>query len=268
MGSFIKLSAPDSKGFWEVPVLFEDEHLIALDKPSGLAVSRTWFNTEGPNLMQLLHEGIAAGKKWGVERGLSYLMNAQRLDEAASGLVLLAKSKPVLVALLDAIGSNAFTREYVALVRGEPPEDSFEVEAKLAPQRFHPGLVRVDQKAGKQSRTRFEVTERLAKYAMVRCVPFPERPHQVRAHLSHAGFPVVGDRPYRGRLLLLSSLKPDYHLKPNQEERPLLAKAGLHAEKLRFQHPVTKVEVEITAPLPKDLLVALKYLRRFAPPRT
>jgi len=76
----IKLSAPATKEFWEIPVLFEDEHLLALDKPSGLLTSPDRYNPDRPNLMQLLHEGIAAQKPWVKTHGLTYLSNAHRLD--------------------------------------------------------------------------------------------------------------------------------------------------------------------------------------------
>ena len=101
MTSAIKLSDPPTKGFWEIPVLFEDEHLLALDKPQGLLSSPDRYDPERPNLMRLLHHGIRDAKPWAAERKLDYLMNAHRLDLETSGVMLLAKSKPVLVALAN-----------------------------------------------------------------------------------------------------------------------------------------------------------------------
>ena len=83
-------------------------------------------------------------------------------------------------------------------------------------------------------------------------------------HLRQAGLPIVGDTLYGGSPLLLSRLKTDYQLKPGKTERPLIDRVALHAEELRLAHPVTGVEVVITAPWPKDLTVAVKYLRRYA----
>src|ERR1041384_377942 len=83
--SVIKLSSPATREFWEIPVLFEDAHLLALDKPAGLLTSPDRYDPERPNLMGLLHAGIAAGKPWAVERGLNYLSNAHRLDFETSG---------------------------------------------------------------------------------------------------------------------------------------------------------------------------------------
>jgi len=99
MGDVIKLSAPATREYWEVPVLFEDAHLLALDKPAALLASPDRYDPARPNLMRLLHEAIERGAPWAKTRGLSYLMNAHRLDFETSGIMLLAKSKPILVAL-------------------------------------------------------------------------------------------------------------------------------------------------------------------------
>ena len=91
--------------------------------------------------MKLLHAAIAAGKPWARERGLNYLMNAHRLDFETSGVILLAKNKPALVALANLFGSEKPLKKYVALAQGTPAEDKFEVDAKLAP---HPAENRPD----------------------------------------------------------------------------------------------------------------------------
>src|SRR3954470_23996300 len=101
MSAVIKLSSPATREFWEIPVLFEHEPLLAVDKPSGLLTSPDRYDPLRPNLMKLLHAGIADGKPWSKERGLAYLMNAHRLDFETSGILLLAKNKPVLVQLAD-----------------------------------------------------------------------------------------------------------------------------------------------------------------------
>lgn len=262
--SVIKLSSPAAREYWEIPVLFEDDHLLALDKPAGLLTSPDHGDPLRPNLMQLLHAAIAGAKPWARERGLKYLMNAHRLDFETSGVLLLAKNKPALVALANLFGSEKPGKKYVALVHGSPPEDKFETNAGLAPHPLKIGAQRVDLQNGRKSRTRFEVLERFSGYALLKCEPLPGRTHQVRVHLRHAGLPVVGDLLYGGKRLWLSRLKPDYRLKPGREERPLISRVALHAEELTLPHPVTGQTVVITAPWPKDLKVALKYLRQFA----
>jgi len=260
----IKLSSPATREFWEIPILFEDEHLLALDKPSGLLVSADRYDPARPNLMKLLHAGIAEGKPWANSRSLSYLMTAHRLDFETSGVLLLAKSKPVLVQLADLFGSEKPAKEYVALVQGTPSEPRFETDAKLAPDPLKPAIIRVDQKHGKRARTLFEVMEKFSRWTLLKCQPVPGRTHQIRVHLRSLRLPIVADPLYGGSPLLLSRLKSNFHLKPGRTERPLLSRLALHAESLALAHPVTGATVTITAPWPKDLTVAVNYLRRYA----
>jgi RluA family pseudouridine synthase len=262
--SVVKLSSPVTREFWEIPVLYSDEHLLALDKPAGLLTSPDRNDPERPNLMELMHAGIAAGKPWASEHKLTYLSSAHRLDRETSGLILLAKSKPVLVALADLFGAEKAVQRYIALVHGSPAEDHFETNARLAPHPSNVGMVRVDPREGKKSRTIFEVIERFTGYALLRCQPITTRAHQIRVHLQNSGLKIVGDEIYGGKPLWLSRLKKDYRLKPGREERPLISRVALHAESLTLPHPITSRVITITAPWPKDLRVAVKYLRQYA----
>ena len=264
MSAAIKLSSPATRGFWEIPVLFEDESLLALDKPAGLLTAPDAHDEARPSLMKLLLDGLSAGKPWARERGLTYLSNAHRLDCETSGVILLAKNKPALVALADLFGAETPLRKYVALAWGQPPEPHFEVEAKLAPHPVKPGQMCVNPLEGKKSRTEFEVLEQFSDWTLLRCSPFTDRTHQLRVHLKHAGFPVVADELYGGKKLWLSRLKRDFRLKPGREERPLISRAALHAEELILPHPVTGETVTIKSEWPKDLKVAVKYLRLYA----
>ena len=236
---------------------------MALDKPAGLLTSPDRYDPDRPNLMKLLHAGIADGKPWARERHLVYLMNAHRLDFETSGIILLAKNKPALVALANLFGSEKPAKKYVALAQGRSDRTAFEVDAKLAPHPFTTGLIRVDPKNGKKSKTRFAVLESFEGWTLLQCEPLTGRTHQIRVHLRHVGLPLVGDALYGGRPLWLSRLKRGYRLKPGREERPLIGRVALHAEKLDLPHPVTGAAIAIAAPWPKDLKVAVKYLRQF-----
>jgi 23S rRNA-/tRNA-specific pseudouridylate synthase len=108
------------------------------------------------------------------------------------------------------------------------------------------------------------VLEKFSRWSLVRCTPHGERPQQVALHLDHAGFPVVGDEVHGGKKLWLSRLKRDFRLKPGREERPLIARAALHAAELNLAHPVTGEPLVIQSELAKDLRVAVKYLRLYA----
>ncbi len=264
MSAVIKLSNPATREYWEPAVLFEDEHLLALDKPARLLVSPDRYDPQRPNLMKLLHAGIGRGTPWAKVRGLSYLMNAHRLDFETSGVILLAKSKPVLVALANLFGAEKPVKTYLALVHGRPVKLAFEITASLAPNPVKIGLIRVDEKNGKRSRTVVELLETFRAHSLLKCLPATGRTHQIRVHLRHAGLPLVGDTLYDGGPLLLSHLKSGYRLKPGRTERPLIDRVALHAAELKFAHPVTSADLVITAPWPRDLTVAVKYLRRYA----
>ena len=263
MNGFIKLSSPATGEFWQIPVLFEDDHLLVLDKPTGLLTSPDRSDPQRPCLMNLLHFGIATSKPWVRERALKYLMNAYRLDSETGGVMLLAKDKRVLVALANLFGSGKPFKQYVAIVCGSPTEKRFAVDAKLASHPVKTGVMRVDSKRGKKSETRFEELEKFSGYTLLNAEPLPDRPHQIRVHLRHFGLPVVGDVIYGGRPLRLSSLKSDYRLKEGKVEHPLISRAATHLERLTFPHPVTNEFLTISSPWPKDLKVAVKYLRQF-----
>jgi 23S rRNA pseudouridine1911/1915/1917 synthase len=263
VNSIIKLSSPATREYWEIPVLYHDEHLLGLDKPAGLPTVPEPGDPERPSLMQLLHQAIKEQKPWVRELGVSFLDNAYTLDPDTSGVILLVRSKGVQASLANEFGSEKPLREYVALVQGTPRETTFLIDASIAPHPIRAGLMKIDPHHGKRARTRVELEESFGRWSWVRCYPLTSRTHQVRVHLRRAGHPIVADRSYGGRPLFMSRFKPNYRLKPGHEERPLLARVALHAAKLSLMHPVTGSPVEITAPLPKDLQVALKYLRRF-----
>jgi RluA family pseudouridine synthase len=255
-----------ARGFWEIPVLFEDEHLLALDKPSGILTSPDPAKPDRPDLMKLLHAGIADKKPWSRERNLDYLNNAHTLDDETSGVILLAKNKPAFIALANLFSSQKVAEKYVALVCGQPAEESFEVDAKIAPHPVKLDLMRVDSREGRQAKTKFELLENFPRfgYALLKCEPLTCRTHQIRVHASHIGLKIVGDDLYGGKFLWLSRLKKDYRLKPGREERPLISRVALHLEELVLPHPVTNETVTIKSEWPKDLKVALKYLRQYS----
>jgi RluA family pseudouridine synthase len=273
VSAVVKLSSPATREFWEIPVLFEDEHLLALDKPAGLPtlaetdapVATDVPAVERPSLMKLLHAAIADGKPWARERHLAYLNHEHRLDADTTGVLLLAKNKTAHLALADLFGSDQPQRKYLALVRGTLMEESFEVNARIGPHPVRPGLMRVDKDNGKAAKTKVTLLENFTRagHALLQCEPVTDRLHQLRVHLSHVDLPLVADELYGGKKLWLSRLKKDFRLKPGREERPLLARTALHAEALTLPHPVTGETLIIKSEWPKDLKVAVKYLRLY-----
>jgi 23S rRNA pseudouridine1911/1915/1917 synthase len=263
-GNIIKLSARAAGEFWEIPIVFEDDHLLAVNKPSRLLVSPDRYDPDRPNLMKLLHRDIADHKPWAVQRGLTYLANVHRLDFETTGVLLLAKTKPALVTLANLFGSEKPLKTYTALVHGMPEKDEFEVDVPIGPHPRVLGLMAVSPKSGKKSKTRFTVVQKFRGYTLLKCHPLTGRTHQIRVHLRWMKLSIVGDEAYHGSPLLLSQLKSNYRLRHDREERPLIATVALHAEELSLPHPVSGEQITMTAPWPKDLTVAVKYLKRYA----
>lgn len=247
----------------EVEVLVEDPDLLALNKPAGLLIAPDRWDKSRENLMGLLHAGIQLRKPWAVSHGFDYLANVHRLDAGTSGVVLLARNKPTLVALARQFHDQHPRKRYVALVAGRLPEETMQVNLPLAPSLVKPGLSVVDRGRGKAALTRFTVLETFKHTQLVQAEPATGRLHQIRVHLKAVGCPLVADHDYgTGFPLLLSELKRGYKMKP-EGERPLMARPALHAARLEIKHPTSGEPLVIEAPLPKDFTVALKYLRKF-----
>jgi len=239
------------------PVLFEDDALIAFDKPSSLSVAPDRRAPAGETLQELVRARLGPDAA-----------NVHRLESDTSGLVLYAKTKAALDFLSGQFQSKTVLKIYHALTAGIPPRDEFTVDLVMKEDEARPGCMCVVKKHGHASRTEFTVREKFpqpggAGFALVECRPQTSRPHQVRLHLAVSGAPVLNDPVYGDATpLLLSGLKRGY--KGGLAERPLITRLALHASGLTFKHPLTRAPLTLTAPLPKDFEVALKYLRKFA----
>ena len=264
MRSIIRLSAAGES--WEVPVLFEDSNILVVDKPSGLAASPCGPERRDPTLLGLLQAGIAEGKPWARERGMGFLMSPERVDPDISGVFILAKDTLAFQKLADMVGSEKPYKDVITVVRGRPEQDQFTVESKIAPDPVRAERMRVDFKHGKRARTLFTLVQPFTEWSLIKCQPLTHRPHQIRVHLRSVGLTMAGDALYGGKPLLPSNLKSGYRLKPKQNERPLIGAPLHHVEASRFTHPVTGEPMTITAQWPKDLTVAVKYLRRYEVP--
>lgn len=240
------------------PVLFEDDAVIAFDKPSGLLIAPDRWDKSRENLMDLVHDRLGHG-----------VANVHRIDADTSGLVLCAKTKPALDFLSGQFQSKTVAKVYYALTAGLPAADTFTIDLVLKEDDAKPGRMCVVKKHGKASVTDCTVLERFpqpagrAGFAWLECRPQTGRTHQIRVHLAATGTPILND-PFYGdeTRLLLSDLKRGY--KGRDDEKPLIARLALHAAALTFTHPVSREKMTIASPLPNDLEVALKYLRKFA----
>jgi 23S rRNA pseudouridine1911/1915/1917 synthase len=228
-------------------VLFEDKHILAVNKPSGMVVHPGVATGEDTLVHALLAhcEGSLSGIG-GVERpGIVH-----RLDKETTGVIVVAKSDKAHRALADQFASRTLTKEYLALVSGAPQLLSGTIDRAIARHPVHRHRMTVGE-GGKPARTDWEREEIFGDLAaLIRCRIFTGRTHQIRVHLKSLGHPILGDALY--------GWKPHARVTPSPE------RVMLHAEHLVFTHPINGKEIDLRAPLPKDFQTTIKTLRKAA----
>jgi RluA family pseudouridine synthase len=264
VSDFIKLSSPQTHEYWEIPILYEDQFMLALDKPASLLATPDQIDPSKANLLGLLHHEIERKARWVLDRQITYLANAHQLDAEISGVILFAKEKPVLIDLVNQFSSEKPAKSFLAIVRGSPSEDEFCVDLKIAPHPFRPGIMRIDARQGKKSISKFVVKERFKGFTLLECKPITDRHHQLRVHLQHRRFRLVSDSIYGSSPLYLSDIKSNYRQKAQEQERPLIGRVAMHLEQIDVMRPANSGSVTIKSPPPRDFEVSIKYLRRFA----
>ena len=220
-------------------VVYEDEHLLVVDKPAGVVVHPSAGHATGTLSQALAARGAAGGDP--LRPGIVH-----RLDRDTSGLLVVAKSEPVHRALQDLIRQRALEREYVALVEGRPAR-SGTIDAPIGRDRVARKLISTRTDAGRAARTHFEVEEELPRTSLLKVTLETGRTHQIRAHMAAIGHPVVGDSAYGGG---------------KSGERFGLTRQFLHSRYLRFRHPVRGALIACESKLPADLSRTLGSARR------
>jgi 23S rRNA pseudouridine1911/1915/1917 synthase len=232
-------------------IVHEDKHLVVVDKPAGLVVHPGAGNPD-----QTLQNALLA---W--DPALAALPRAgivHRLDKDTSGLLVVARTLPAHTALVRMLGEREVHREYEAICRGVMTAGGT-VDAPIA--RHPTDRVRMAvREGGRESVTHYRVIRRFAGYTHVRVQLETGRTHQIRVHLAHAGYPIVGDRVYGGRLTLPKGASEA--LRQALREFP---RQALHAARLAFDHPVTGKPVECASPVPADMRTLLEALATLGP---
>jgi 23S rRNA pseudouridine1911/1915/1917 synthase len=211
-------------------IVFEDEHLLVLDKPAGLVVHPAAGNWSGTLLNGLLaYHGAAAG--------LPRAGIVHRLDKDTSGLMVVAKTLPAMTALVRAIAARQVQRIYRALVQGAPAWSQLTIEAPIG-RDPHVRTRMAVVAGGKPARTDVACLARGPAAGGLQCTLHSGRTHQIRVHLASRGHPLVGDSLYGGR--------PQWGLQ----------RQGLHAVRLAFAHPIDARPLDFSSPPPSDLAAA------------
>jgi 23S rRNA pseudouridine955/2504/2580 synthase len=224
------------------PVLYEDEHLLAVDKPAGLAAHG------GSGVSFGLIEQVRAARP-----NQPFLELVHRLDRETSGLLILAKTRRALVGMHEALREGEVEKRYLTLVAGDWHNDRQHVRAGLRKFLTSDGERRVAvDPEGLPSHTVFNLQRRLGGDSLLEAELKTGRTHQIRVHLAHLGFPIVGDDKY-GDFTLNKRLAKG-------EVGPRFGRMFLHAASMRFHHPVSSVPLVLESPLPPDCQEFLRAL--------
>jgi 23S rRNA pseudouridine1911/1915/1917 synthase len=229
-------------------ILFENEEIIALNKPAGL-LSVPDRTQSVPSLKDLLVE------KFG------NIFTVHRLDRDTSGVIVFAKTADAHQYLSLIFQERQVEKMYYGIVWGVPTSTAAVIEL---PMLEHPGKngTMVVHRKGKPASTGFEVMESFGKYSFLKFDLHTGRTHQIRVHMKETGHPILCDPLYGdGKPFLVSSLKKNYKLPEFEDEKPILSRLALHSAKLSFTNQSGK-RLIIEAEMPKDMRALLSQLRK------
>lgn len=245
-------------------VLFEDEHLIALDKPPSLSSLDVRGVDSGtapsqPSLLRILRSEIPTAKL------------CHRIDRETTGVVICAKDGETFRRVNELFRTRNVQKVYHAVVWGraelsdtvrEDPLLTVQTRSRRPDGRKVVSFKAViDNRHGKRSATRLRTLAAGRHFSLVECRPITGRLHQIRAHLAAAGYPIMSDTLYGGEPAFLSGIKRGYRPAADEEERPLISRVALHAMEVRFT--LDKREISVTAPYPKDFSAVVKTLSKY-----
>ena len=231
-------------------IVFENDDLIALNKPSGI-------------LSIPDREGKEVSLKGLLKKKYGNIFTVHRLDKGTSGLIVFAKNEDSHKLLSQQFEGRQAKKIYVGLVIGSLLNKKGSIDSPIAEHPANTGTMIIHRR-GKESLTDYEVLEGFGTYSWLQFRIHTGRTHQIRVHMKNIGHPVVCDELYGdGKPVLLSSFKRKYNLSKNaEEERPILSRLALHAVNLAFTDPGGKI-MELEAGLPKDLKALLQQLRKW-----
>jgi len=244
----VELTAPpdESLAAESIPlrVAYDDDAMLIVDKPAGLVVHPSAGHSGGTLVNALLGRARDRGESLGSIAGVGRPGIVHRLDKDTSGLIVVAKTDIAQASLMRQFGERTIEKEYLALVRGDPPSPRGRVEAPIGRDPRDRQRMAVTAR-GRDAVTAYDVLATGGGYALLSLHPLTGRTHQIRAHLTYLGLPIAGDLRYGGG--------PG----PNG-----LGRQFLHANELMFSHPITGGQVACESKPPADLLRALGAARR------
>jgi 23S rRNA pseudouridine1911/1915/1917 synthase len=234
-------------------IVYEDEGLLVVNKAAGMVVHPAPGNETGTLVNALLaHCGDLSGIGGFLRPGIVH-----RLDARTTGLLVVAKSDEVHIALSRQLAERTVKRVYRALVWGSMPADEGEIDAPVGRSKSDRKKMTVVREGGREAVTYYSVVDTFPPLQYIRLKLGTGRTHQIRVHLVHAGHPVLGDPDYGGRKFKKGNL-PKEEADRGAQALSLIDRQALHAGELSFIHPLLGKEMTFEAPLPDDFRAVLE----------
>jgi len=259
-GETIEIEIPVDEPFKLLPedipidIIYEDEHLLVLDKPTGMVTHPARGNWTGT----LINAALFHTQKLSPIGGDFRPGVVHRLDKNTSGLIIIAKRAEVHLKLAAMFAEREIHRQYIAIIWGHLDDNHVVVEGSIG---NHPKdhRRRAVITHGKSAKTEFTVIAGFDFLQLIRAKLHTGRTHQIRVHLDHIGHPVFGDPEYGGRGQRINGISPQ-HRKKAKELLKLTSSQLLHAKELYFKHPATSEMMEFDSPIPEDFAKTLNAL--------
>lgn len=232
-------------------VIYSDDQIVVFNKASGILVAADRYDKDAPRL------DVLASEEFGK------LLAVHRIDKDTSGIVVYARTPDAHRSLSQQFEKREIHKTYHALVHGRPAWSEYSSTARLMPDGDARHRTVINKRFGKDSRTDFRFIGQCGPYSWIEAKPVTGRTHQIRAHLQEQGISIVCDPLYSGnqKPVKLSDIKRSWHGDPF-EERPLLARLGLHAYRIELTHPVSGEQMTFTAPYQRDMDSLRKQLAK------
>lgn len=237
-------------------VLYEDEHLIAVNKPPGMVVHPARGHWSGTLASALSFHFQELSKVGGETRpGIVH-----RLDRDTSGVMVVAKTDPMHYALAAQFEQRTTEKEYLAITAGVPDRDRDFIQQPIGmhPHQREKMAIRSGHSTSRDAITFYEVLERFPGFAVVKVLPKTGRTHQIRVHLAHIGCPVLCDKLYGGRAQIT---RGELVGGKTASSEVVLDRQALHARRIKLAHPATGAPIEFIAPVPADMQRVIDVLR-------
>ena len=240
------------QGQLQPQLLYDDEHLVIVNKPAGMHSIPDRWNPLLPNVRSYLQQKFRRK-----------VFTVHRLDKGTSGVMIFALTPEAHRHLNEQFEQRAVKKVYHTLVEGQFPYEELLIDIPLRKtqkgDRVYPAIL------GKEALTHVRQLQQFRRATLLECELLTGRHHQIRVHLATLGFPLLVDEVYGLReAFFLSEIKYGFKRSEKDEEHPLIHRLTLHAHQLQFQHPVTGESLTVKAPYPRDFAAVVRMLHKYS----